>query len=80
MTVWVGDQGQLQAQRAGDTSYIFIAPSNPVGDAGFFLAFPQDAAGVPVDLAGKVYGFNGSAGPFGLEAFVARSQSPAARS
>lgn len=76
MTVWVGDQGQLQAQRAGDTSYIFFAPSNPVGDAGFFLAFPQDAAGVPVDLAGKVYGFNGSAGPFGLEAFVARSQSP----
>ncbi len=75
MTVWVGDQGQLQAQRAGDTSYIFYAPSNPVGDAGFFLAFPQDAAGVPVDLAGKVYGFDGAAGPHGLEPFVNRGQS-----
>lgn len=76
MTVWVGDQGQLQGHRSGDESYIFYAPRNQSGDAGFFLAFPDDAAGVPADVKGKVYGFSGSAGPHSLEDFTPRSQSP----
>ena len=67
LTVIVGSQGQLQARRAGDTSNIFYSPSRDLGDAGFFLAFPPAGASgrapaQPTALAGKVYGFHGTAG------------------
>ncbi|HET6509809.1 MAG TPA: hypothetical protein VFG42_23650 [Baekduia sp.] len=69
LTVWVGDQGQLQAKRDTDTSNIFFSPSNQVGDAGFFLAFPDVPAAAPAPaqnaaLKGRVFGFDGTAGPF----------------
>ena len=40
LTLWVGDQGQLQGHRDGDTANMFFAPDDQSGDAGFFLAFP----------------------------------------
>jgi hypothetical protein len=60
LNVYVGDQGQLQAFRTDSGSGIFFAPSDTTGDAGFFLAFPATE---------KVFGFSGSAGPFGLEEY-----------
>ncbi|HEY4097193.1 MAG TPA: hypothetical protein VGM33_16850 [Baekduia sp.] len=65
LTVWVGNQGQLQAKRDTDTSNIFYSPTSQLGDAGFFLAFPDlpDAPAQQAPLAGKVFGFDGSAGP-----------------
>ena len=74
LTVHVGERGQLQAFRAGDPTGIFFAPSSTVGDAGFFLAFTQ---ALPGDGAPKVYGFQGSAGPFGLDAYTPGSQTAA---
>ncbi len=76
MTVWVGDQGQLQGLRAGDTDNIFYAPNNQAGDAGFFLAFPTDAVGQPTDLQGLTFGFDGTAGPHGLTGYTPISRSP----
>jgi hypothetical protein len=65
LTVYVGSQGQLQGHREGDTSNIFFRPSDQLGDAGFFLAFP-DATPTAQNgkLKGKAFGFDGSAGPF----------------
>jgi hypothetical protein len=68
LTVWVGDQGQLQAKRDVDTANIFYKSSSQVGDAGFFLAFPDLPAAAPAPaqnavLKGRVFGFNGAAGP-----------------
>jgi hypothetical protein len=63
LTVYVGDQGQLQALRSGATARIFFDPGVDAGDAGFFLAFP-DANFAPPALDNKVFGFDGSAGPF----------------
>jgi hypothetical protein len=62
LNVIVGDQGQLQAFRADRTNPldppgIFYRATNQLGDAGFFLAFPD--AG---DTNG-VWGFQGAAGP-----------------
>jgi hypothetical protein len=79
LTVWVGDLGQMQAHREGDTANIFYAPQNQTGDAGFFLAFPTSDE---PRLANQVYGFNGSAGPFtsgeatGMQPYVARGAQP----
>jgi hypothetical protein len=75
MIVWVGEQGQMQAKLSSDTSNIFYNPTNPNGDAGFFLAFPAVAGQHPT-LQGKTFGFDGSAGPSGLEPYVAVSQGP----
>jgi hypothetical protein len=72
LTVYVGDQGQLQAVRAGSSNGIFYRPTNQSGDAGFFLAFP--ASGNPADLQNKVFGFDGDAGPNGLDAYTAGTQ------
>jgi hypothetical protein len=72
LTVYVGDQGQLQAVRAGSTTGIFFDPFQTTGDAGFFLAFPD--ATTPED--GRVYGFTGFAGPSGLENYTPGTQSP----
>jgi hypothetical protein len=73
LNVNVGERGQLQAFRVATGSGIFYPSTDPVGDAGFFLAFPS---GLPGDGTPHVYGFDGHAGPFGLEAYTPVSQSP----
>jgi hypothetical protein len=73
LNVYVGDHGQLQAFRTDSGSGIFFAPTDTTGDAGFFLAFPS---GYPGEPAAKVFGFSGSAGPFGLDEYEPVSQSP----
>jgi hypothetical protein len=65
LNVYVGDLGQLQAFRAGQTNGIFYRPSALEGDAGFFIADRDNST---------VYGFNGSAGPFGLTPYTAGLQ------
>jgi hypothetical protein len=76
LTVHVGDQGQLQAVRAGDVGGIFFPSYSTTGDAGFFLAFPN-VMGQNGTLANKVYGFQGSfAGPSGIQLYTPVSQSP----
>ena len=60
LTVHVGQRGQLQAFRAGDPTGIFYNPSDQVGDAGFFLAFPVGYTG---NAVAAVHGFDGRAGP-----------------
>jgi hypothetical protein len=67
LTVDVGQRGQLQAFRTGDPTGIFYNPTDQVGDAGFFLAFP---AGIPGAPTPAVYGFNGRAGPDGLTEYT----------
>jgi hypothetical protein len=71
LNVIVDQLGQLQALRVdrgvGDAG-IFYKSSLQTGDAGFFLAFPDG------DLAGKVYGFEGTAGPHGLELYTPGTQ------
>lgn len=74
LTVHVGQRGQLQAFRAGDPTGIFFSATDQVGDAGFFLAFP---AGLPAAADPKVYGFEGGAGPEGLEPYTPVSQEAA---
>jgi hypothetical protein len=73
LTIHVGQRGQLQAFRASSDSGIFYAPLSHAGDAGFFLAFPE---GVPASTAPRVFGFRGTAGPFGLTNYVPISQDP----
>lgn len=68
LNVYVGDQGQLQAFRAGESSGLYYYPFNHEGDAGFFLAM-RDGVTPPV------YGFDGSAGPHGLADYTLVSQS-----
>jgi hypothetical protein len=72
LNVYVGERGQLQAFRADSGSGIFYAPNETAGDAGFFLAFPS---GYPGESTPQVFGFSGSAGPFGLENYEPVSQS-----
>jgi hypothetical protein len=67
LTVWIGDQGQLQAKRDTDTANIFFSSTNPLGDAGFFLAFPDlpaspspAAPAQQTELKGKVFSFQSS--------------------
>jgi hypothetical protein len=72
LNVMVGERGQLQAFRTDRSDPasepgIFFPGDNPVGDAGFFLAFPSTE---------KVYGFTGNAGPFGLEEYAPFLQPP----
>jgi hypothetical protein len=68
LNVYVGDLGQLQAFRAGETSGLYYHPLSHEGDAGFFLAM-RDGVTPPV------YGFDGSAGPHGLTDYTFLSQS-----
>ena len=67
LNVYVGDLGQLQAFRAGETSGLYYHPLGHEGDAGLFLALRP---------SGPVYGFDGSAGPHGLTDYTFLSQSP----
>ena len=73
LNVYVGERGQLQAVRTDSSSGIFFPSSSTVGDAGFFLAFPSGFSGEP---APTVWGFEGFAGPHGLEEFTPVSQTP----
>ncbi len=66
MTVYVGSQGQLQAFLSGKEDGIYFAPQEQLGDAGFFLAIPEE----------EVWGFTGSAGPFGLAQYEEVAQGP----
>ncbi len=84
LTVWVGDQGQLQAKRDVDRANIFYRSTSQVGDAGFFLAFPDlpasgSAPAQTAALKGHVFGFDGLAGPNvpTEDAYVPVSQAPA---
>jgi hypothetical protein len=74
LTVHVGPKGQLQAFRAGGPSGIFFNSASLIGDAGFFLAFPA-GVGNPAALEGEVFGFDGTAGPGGLEDYTEVNQS-----
>src|SRR5262249_54610895 len=71
LNVFVGERGQLQAIRADSGSGIFFDSTQQVGDAGFFLAFPS---GLPGDATPQVWGFEGLAGPHGLEKYSPISQ------
>jgi hypothetical protein len=79
MKVYVDDQGQLQAFREGTASGIFYPPpevganEGRTGDAGFFLAFPTST---PAALNGLEFGFEGDAGPHGLQQYIADDQNP----
>ncbi len=80
MTVYVGPRGECQSSYtiAGQVAGNYYFGPNPVGDCGFFLAFPKEV-GVkknPVSLAGKTFGFEGQAGPRGLEEYEPGPQSP----
>jgi hypothetical protein len=70
MTVYVGPQGQLQAYLSGAEDGIYYDPSQQLGDAGFFIAGREGPLGT------KVWGFEGTAGPHGLEGYEAVSQGP----
>lgn len=72
--VIVGDRGQLQGFLAGQPRGIFFNPTSLAGDAGFFLAFPEDAS-APEDVRGRVFGFEGGAGPAGPSEYLPRGQS-----
>ncbi|MCW2983957.1 MAG: hypothetical protein JWR63_1527 [Conexibacter sp.] len=83
LTVFVSDQGQLQAKRDTDTSNIFFRSTSQIGDAGFFLAFPPVTAAPPApvqqpQLTGRTFGFSGFAGPFidDPDQYVPLSQGP----
>ena len=75
LTVSIGPLGQCQSSYPNHGNN-FYPPSGNVGDCGFFLAFPTTGSGQPGALAGKTFGFNGTAGPHGLENYKAVSQSP----
>ncbi len=62
LTVSVGSLGECQSSYA-NVGVNYFPPFGTVGDCGFFLAFPTTPAGQPTPLQGKVYGFQGSAGP-----------------
>lgn len=62
LAVSVGPLGQCQSSySSGNGNY--YQPSDPVGDCGFFLAFPKAGVGQPAGLQGTTWGFGGSAGP-----------------
>ncbi len=85
LTVYVGPRGQCQSSYTvggkvegnfypgGNNE--FLAPFSPVGDCGFFLAFPE-GAGQPSGLVNKTFGFTGTAGPQMSNTYAPVSQSP----
>ncbi len=80
MTVYVGPRGECQSSYtiAGQVAGNYYFGPNPVGDCGFFLAFPKEVSGQknPALLEGKTFGFEGQAGPRGLEEYERGTQSP----
>jgi len=80
LSVSVGPLGQCESSYPNHGNN-FYPPDGNVGDCGFFLAFPKtgNVPGVSsksTGLQGQTYGFNGTAGPFGLDLYKAVSQSP----
>lgn len=75
LTVSVGQLGQCQSSYEGSGDNYFPPDSN-VGDCGFFLAFPGAGPGQPFALQGTTWGFEGLAGPHGLNLYTPVSQSP----
>jgi len=75
LRVFVDDRGQLQGRFISDADGIFYNPSSNTGDAGFFLAFPDDPA-LPAGVRNTVWGFDGSAGPSGLNPYVPVANGP----
>src|SRR5919107_371479 len=73
LSIHVGERGQLQAVRTGESGGMFFPPASTTGDAGFFLAFPADAA-PPPPVAGLVFGFQGGAGPSGPQDYALGTQ------
>jgi hypothetical protein len=65
LTVDIGPRGECQSSYLinGEVAGNYYIGSNPVGDCGFFLAFPTAPAGQPGPLKGKTFGFEGEAGP-----------------
>lgn len=80
LTVDVGSAGQCQSSYLvnGEVAGNYFPGFNQLGDCGFFLAFtPKSvAAGQPPALDSKTFGFEGQAGPHGLEQYETVSQSP----
>ena len=82
LTVYVGERGECQSSYviAGRVAGNYFPGGepfefSPVGDCGFFLAFPEGGAGQPTALQGQTYGFEGHAGPRGLAEYTPVSQS-----
>jgi hypothetical protein len=82
LTIYVGPQGQCQSSYVigGQVAGNYFPGGDPfefspVGDCGFFLAFPEGVAGQPSALQGRTFGFEGHAGPRGLDDYVPVSQS-----
>jgi hypothetical protein len=77
LTVSIGPLGQCQSSYALHGNNFYPGTGN-VGDCGFFLAFPTagNVPGVPgtTGLQSQTYGFNGTAGPFGLDLYKAIEQ------
>jgi hypothetical protein len=80
LTVSVGPLGQCQSSYPNHGNN-FYPPNGNVGDCGFFLAFPKagnlaGVSGMSTGLQAQTYGFNGTAGPFGLDLYKAVEQTP----
>jgi hypothetical protein len=76
LTVSVGPLGQCQSSYPNHgTNFYPPAAISPIGDCGFFLAFPTAGTGQPPALQAQTFGFNGSAGPHGLTSYEPVSQS-----
>jgi hypothetical protein len=84
LSVYVGPRGQCQSSYTVNGQVEgnfypgggneFLAPFSPVGDCGFFLAFPE-GAGQPTNLVSKTFGFSGTAGPSMSNVYTPVSQS-----
>jgi hypothetical protein len=62
LTVSIGPLGQCQSNYPNHGNN-FYPEGNPLGDCGFFLAFPTAGSGQPAPLQKTTWGFNGNAGP-----------------
>ncbi len=73
LSVFIGSRGECQSSYPLTGVNYFVSEK---GDCGFFLAFPKKA-GQPAFVEGKVFGFEGGAGPhLGSTEYVPVSQSP----
>jgi len=75
LTVSVGQLGQCQSNYDSRGNNYF-PPEGSIGDCGLFLAFPAAGSGQPSALQGTAWGFEGAAGPHGLDPYTPVSQSP----
>jgi hypothetical protein len=75
LSVFVGQRGECQSSYSGSGNNYF-PPEEQIGDCGLFLAFPSTGVGQPAALDGTTWGFDGAAGPKGLDTYTPVSQSP----